>query len=430
MSRRGDSTPPRGDSPVRRRIGPYEPVDEDMFTVASGVTTRRPSITDDQNCDAPMAGEVIPPSASQVPSVFNAQDVGAILREMQSQMAESAQHQAILRNEIKFISDRQHSTETLASSLVDQLKEALTDLRNQQMELRPRSSSLEHQAASSSQMAQASATQLEAESLKRDGILFVGTQEALRHPGKRLSDFRDQYQQDRGKLPAEMGHDDRGRRVKWKVKEEDGYHPDESATIIYAPPLSAAYSPGQTTSIPNHPPPMVFPSVSAYMPIALIEPPTYRNDKYELYRKEVLWWKDVHSGVADQQLVATLAIRADGLMKGFLVQYMEQTRTTPAFRTIAWLISMLDTELLKTSHETAVVKIGLWSAPHRRSGEGMRQFWVRWDRLQEALIKSNVAMPGEVSFHRSLTALKIGQPNLGILLGRSNPKDRVPQFRS
>lgn len=207
-------------------------------------------------------------------------------------------------------------------------------------------------------MAQSSAMQLEADSLKRDEMLFVGTQEALRRSGKQLSEFRDKYQQDRGKLPAEMGQDDRGRRVKWVVKTEDGSPPEGSAPKVYPPPQKTANAPGRNTFNPSQSPPMMFPSVAAYMPIALSEPPTYHDDKYELYRNEVLWWMGAHSGVADQQLVATLAIRADGAMKGFLAQYMEQSRETPAFRTIAGLLIMLDTELLKTSQGIAMVKSG------------------------------------------------------------------------
>ena len=62
----------------------------------------------------------------------------------------------------------------------------------------------------------------------------------------------------------------------------------------------------------------------------------------------------------------------------------------------------------------------------------MRQFWVRRDRLQAALIKSNVAMPEEVSFHRALTALEIGHPNLGILLGALESKgvgSSIPELK-
>ena len=142
MSGSGDLTPPRRDSPARRRICPYESMDEGMFAAAIGVTARRPSETDDQECDAPMSGKVTPPSSPSLPSELNASDVGAILREMQLQMTESPQQQVILRNEIKFISDRRHSTETLASSLADQLKEALYDLRDQQLELIARSAPL------------------------------------------------------------------------------------------------------------------------------------------------------------------------------------------------------------------------------------------------------------------------------------------------
>ena len=156
---------------------------------------------------------------------------------------------------------------------------------------------------------------------------------------------------------------------------------------------------------------MVFPPVAAYIPISLSEPPTYQNDKYELYRKEILRWADIRSGVPDQKVVAKLAIRSEGLPHGFSVHYMEQARNTSGMRKIAALIALLGTELLKTPHETDTMKIGMWSNFGRRSGEGIRQFLVRWERLQMALTKSNMIMPEAVSFHLALRSMGISHPD-------------------
>ena len=37
--------------------------------------------------------------------------------------------------------------------------------------------------------------------------------------------------------------------------------------------------------------------------------PCYREDRYELFRMELLWWEDVNAGIADRQLRAVLAIK-------------------------------------------------------------------------------------------------------------------------
>ena len=157
--------------------------------------------------------------------------------------------------------------------------------------------------------------------------------------------------------------------------------------------------------------------VTSYFPITVGEPPKYVSDKFELYRKELLWWRDIHNEVSDQQLIAMIAIRSDGIIKSILIQFMEATREDRDGRTFPNLIKRLDEELAKTSHENAMAKIGLWSSFQRKSGESFRVHWVNWDKLQVPLIKSDIIFPEAAKYHRALNSLRLVQPNLGILLG-------------
>ena len=136
-----------------------------------------------------------------------------------------------------------------------------------------------------------------------------------------------------------------------------------------------------------------------------------------MFRKELLWWRDINTGVADMQLCATLAIKSDGAMKTMLVKFMEESRIDSAHRTMPKLIAYLDEELAKTAQEQSICKISLRSSFQKKPMESLRGFWLRWEKLQSALARSGVTFPDTVNYYRALDALHLHQPQLGILIG-------------
>ena len=140
------------------------------------------------------------------------------------------------------------------------------------------------------------------------------------------------------------------------------------------------------------------PTAMAYVPINVSDPPKYQSDRYELYRKEVLWWGDIHFGVYDSHLVGMMAIKGEGLIKSFLVQFMEETRNPPQNRTIARLMQKLDVELPKSAHETSMAEISIWPTFQRKANESIRKFWLRRGGLSTSLTKSGVVFPEQVGF--------------------------------
>ena len=174
------------------------------------------------------------------------------------------------------------------------------------------------------------------------------------------------------------------------------------------------------------------PMALAYVPINVSDPPKYQSDRYELYRKEVLRWKDIHFGAHDSQLVGVMAIKGEGMIKSFLVQFMEETRNSPQTRTIARLLQKLYVELAKSAHETSMTKISIWSTFQRKANESIRQFWTRWEKLSTSLAKSGVVFPEQVGFYRALSAMKLPHPNLSILLGALESRsmeNSIPELR-
>ena len=168
------------------------------------------------------------------------------------------------------------------------------------------------------------------------------------------------------------------------------------------------------TTQPNMP---VSVTVTPYFPITVGEPPKYVTDKFELYRKEHLRWQDIHTEVSDRQLIATISIRPDGIIQSILIQFMGLSRENRAERTFPNLTKRLDEELAKTSHESAMAKIGLRSSFQRRNGENSRSHWAKCGKMQLSLITSDILFPEAANYHRALNSLRLVHPNLGILLG-------------
>ena len=96
----------------------------------------------------------------------------------------------------------------------------------------------------------------------------------------------------------------------------------------------------------------------------------------------------VHSFRLTLYYRAILAIT--NVRKGLISKYMDSTRANPHLRCFKDLLAALDDELAKASHEVAVAKICTWTAFERKDSESLRNFWVRFDRLQASLLKSGV----------------------------------------
>ena len=62
---------------------------------------------------------------------------------------------------------------------------------------------------------------------------------------------------------------------------------------------------------------------SAILSLAVTDHPTFNPLKYALFRREVIWWGDLHANIPDVQIVLTLALKVSGdLLKGLITRYM------------------------------------------------------------------------------------------------------------
>ena len=199
------------------------------------------------------------------------------------------------------------------------------------------------------------------------------------------------------------------------LSEEQNEGPTQNTHGVSAWP-SGQYSGDENYhwNVPHNVPPA---PTTAFINVHVTDPPRYTPERYELYKKELLCWRDIHHGISDQQLIGMLALKAEGVIKAIMVQYMEATRNQVGYRTLKQVISTMDNELAKTAQETSMAKIGIWSSFARKNEESIRLYWMRWQKLEQSLSKSGIAFPDAVSYHRALSGLRMRQPSLGVLLG-------------
>ena len=346
------------------------------------------------------------------------------IADLRTQLSAVLDRQHEVASDLRLLADRQIATETTAASVVQELQLVLNQLRQNST---IQEGVINQQAALQQQdilhCGQVSAEQLS--SLRED------TQHAIRHTQQVVHETFSQLseQADRN-AGTRMGRDDRNlRNDRIRNSEPASSSADiprmqTMPNVHSCPPQTVPPSfhtgvhmmPGGPMPMPNSsvPPPY---TAAPIIQVAISDPPKFREERYELFRKELLWWRDVNTGISDQQLCATLAIRTEGLMKSYLIKFMEVTRTNLIGRTLEKLIQYLDENLAKSTQESTITKIGLWSSLAKKSDETFKSFWLRWDKIHDALIRANMVFSPEVDYFRALSALGLRQPQLSILLG-------------
>ena len=131
-----------------------------------------------------------------------------------------------------------------------------------------------------------------------------------------------------------MGEDDRNLRTapRLRAKQEQS-HEDARATTYTALAWSVrngapssegmfgGWPKGNFNADPNvdRNVPHVVPQMptGAFINVTIAEPPRCTVDRYELYKKELLWRRDIHHGASDQQLIGLMALKAEGVIKAY-----------------------------------------------------------------------------------------------------------------
>ena len=110
---------------------------------------------------------------------------------------------------------------------------------------------------------------------------------------------------------------------------------------------------------------------------------------------------------------------SDNTLEKLMKAFRKKTREQPAMKTISQLLQFLDSVYLTKKDARSFEMIKKWQQISRKTGESIREFWVRWEEgLDTAKEQDAVEQPGALMV-KALTALKLEpQQNLNISLLR------------
>ena len=211
---------------------------------------------------------------------------------------------------------RQIDTASEAHSAITDLHVVLAEMREQRNCMR-QDNVLLHNSMMEQERAM-SAQSLETD--RRDQMLFSPTHQALQQLSMQKEEMPSSPKRpDSEKVHLCYHHDSSKMSAQTKGVIDSEIRPQRKIPCDSAEGLHWGGRPAVSTNVPGSVP------VTPYFPITAEEPPKYVSDKFELYHKEILRWKDIHNEVIDQQLTATVAIRSDGITKSILIQFTEST---------------------------------------------------------------------------------------------------------
>ena len=152
-------------------------------------------------------------------------------------------------------------------------------------------------------------------------------------------------------IRAQLGGGQRGKGAGLKISDpslsrnEVTMGPAGSAPPVFFAVPDNSDSPGVTsTPSPDHryQSPRSNPNVPNAAPNSkVIHPPAFKPQKYNSWRRELLFWKDLYFYINPYQLLATLGAHANSLLKVNLTKYMAQTTDCPAGRSAIGLLGVL-----------------------------------------------------------------------------------------
>ena len=157
--------------------------------------------------------------------------------------------------------------------------------------------------------------------------------------------------------------------------------------------------------------------------LTISDPPKFDVNRFESYRRDLFWWRDINSAVDDSTLITTIAVKCtEEILKSIVSNFLEETRDDRVNRTFGHFIRILDSHFEKTAQELALGKMSLWTNFERKVGESIRNYWLRYNRVTASLAKSGIKMPAEILFSKALASLKLEKVQLGILMSTLESK--------
>ena len=134
----------------------------------------------------------------------------------------------------------------------------------------------------------------------------------------------------------------------------------------------------------------VYPGVN----ITISEHPQFGVNRFGIYRRDLLWRRDINSAADESTLIATIAVKCtDVVSRSTISTFWKKNDTADLI-----VISVDSFAFWTASLEKLRAGWLLGESPHcanfeRKGGASMRNFWLRYARVVASLSKSGVEMP-------------------------------------
>ena len=161
----------------------------------------------------------------------------------------------------------------------------------------------------------------------------------------------------------------------------------------------------------------------------IADPPKFPAEAYEEYRRNVRFWNEIHGYFEEGQLVAKLAMRADGPLKIIIIRYLKEEKDAKR-RKVGDIIKLLDAEFARPTQEVIITKINCFMSLSRRVGEDIRLFWIRFEKARIAAELTDTVLPEAVLYSRALNALKLSATNKVVLLSGLEASGSIPTLKT
>lgn len=147
----------------------------------------------------------------------------------------------------------------------------------------------------------------------------------------------------------------------------------------------------------------------------ITEPPRLGVNKFARYRRDLLWWMDIHSDIGYAILLRPMAIqRHDEKPNPILPQFLESDRDDIIKRPFGRCLKALGGHFAKTSADIALGKTTIWEDCVEKSFGGLRNYWIRYAKMLASLGRSVVEMPSGGLFNKAIAPMSLKIPILGI----------------
>ena len=139
----------------------------------------------------------------------------------------------------------------------------------------------------------------------------------------------------------------------------------------------------------------------------IMAPTVFDGAKYNIWRRDFLFWRDLYWYVSDGQLLSIVGLNASTNLKRYMVRFFRETRTNSADRAIMHLLDTLQSHFSATSKEREAYYLDEILNARRENGESIQSFWFWYEELQHQIEGANIAFPEGMMFLRLLKSINV-----------------------